>query len=70
VVLELAKQEGFDVQERYPSREQLYAASEVFLTGTTVEVLGVVRVDGKPIGGGEPGPVTRTLAMRFVEQTG
>ena len=70
VALALAKQEGFDVQERYPSRELLYAASEVFLTGTTVEVLGVVRVDGKPIGGGEPGPVTRTLAKRFVELTG
>jgi D-alanine transaminase len=70
VVLALAKQEGFDVQERYPSREQLYGASEVFLTGTTVEVLGVVRVDGKPIGAGELGPVTRTLAERFVEQTG
>ena len=70
VALALAKQEGFDVQERYPSRELLYAASEVFLTGTTVEVLGVVRVDGKPIGGGEPGPVTRTLAKRFDELTG
>lgn len=70
VVLTLARQEGFEVQERYPSRQQLYTASEVFLTGTTVEVLGVVRVDEKPIGGGEPGPVTRNLAKRFVEQTG
>ena len=69
VVLGLARQEGLDVQERYPSQPQLYAASEVFLTGTTVEVLGVVRVDGKPIGRGEPGPVTLSLAKRFLEQT-
>ncbi|HEX6950581.1 MAG TPA: D-amino-acid transaminase [Nitrospira sp.] len=69
VVLGLARQEGLDVQERYPSQAQLYAASEVFLTGTTVEVLGVVRVDGKPIGRGEPGPVTLSLAKRFLEQT-
>ena len=70
VVLALARQEGLAIQERYPSQKQLYGASEVFLTGTTVEVLGVVRVDGKPIGDGQPGPLTRSLAKRFVEQTG
>jgi D-alanine transaminase len=70
VVLALARQEGLEVQERYPSKSQLYAASELFLTGTTVEVLPVVRIDGRSIGGGEPGPVTRTLAKRFLEQTG
>jgi branched-subunit amino acid aminotransferase/4-amino-4-deoxychorismate lyase len=41
----------------------------VFLTGTTVEVLGVVRIDGKPIGDGKPGPVTQRLATRFLERT-
>jgi D-alanine transaminase len=70
VVLALARQEGLEVQERYPSKSQLYAASELFLTGTTVEVLPVVRIDGRSIGGGEPGPVTRNLAKRFLEQTG
>jgi D-alanine transaminase len=70
VVLGLARQDGLEVQERYPSMEQLFGASEVFLTGTTVEILAVVRVDGKAIGGGQPGPVTRGLAKRFVEQTG
>lgn len=70
VVLALVRQEGIDIQERYPSQKQLYGASEVFLTGTTVEVLPVVRIDGRPIGGGQPGPVTRRLAKRFVEQTG
>jgi D-alanine transaminase len=68
VVLALARQEGLDIQERYPSQRQLVGASEVFLTGTTVEVLAVVRIDGKPIGVGGPGPVTRSLAKRFLEQ--
>ena len=70
VVLRSARQEGLEVHEQYPSRENLFGASEVFLTGTTVEVLPVVRIDGKPIGSGEPGPVTRQLAKRFIEQTG
>ena len=70
VVLRLARQEGLEVHERYPSREMLFRATEVFLTGTTVEVLPVVRIDGKPIGSGEPGPVTRQLAKRFAEETG
>lgn len=69
VVLGLASREGFEVRERYPSREKLFGATEVFLTGTTVEVLPVVRIDGKPIGSGEPGPVSRQLAKRFIEQT-
>ena len=70
VVLRLARQEGLEVHEQYPSRENLFGASEVFLTGTTVEVLPVVRIDGKPIGSGEPGPVTRQLAKRFIQHTG
>jgi D-alanine transaminase len=70
VVLGLARQDGLEILERSPSREQLFGATEVFLTGTTVEVLPVVRIDGKPIGSGEPGPVTRQLAKRFVDQTG
>jgi D-alanine transaminase len=69
VVLTLAREEGLDIQEEYPLHGQLVGAEEVFLTGTTVEVLPVVRIDGKPVGAGEPGPVTRTLAKRFVEQT-
>ena len=70
VVLALARQERFEVREQYPSHGQLIGAAEVFLTGTTVEVLSVVRIDGKPIGTGDPGPISRTLAKRCVEQTG
>jgi D-alanine transaminase len=70
VVLQLARQEGLPVQERYVARQELYDAGEVFLTGTTVEVLGVVRIDGKTIGGGKPGPLTQRLARKFVERIG
>jgi D-alanine transaminase len=69
VVLELARHEGLTVQERYCSEQELLGATEVFLTGTTVEVLGVVHIDGKQIGTGQPGPVTRSLAKRFLDET-
>lgn len=69
VVLDLARHEGLTVQERYYPEQELLAATEVFLTGTTVEVLGVVHIDGKPIGGGKPGPVTLSLAKSFLGKT-
>ncbi len=69
VVLELARHEGLTVQERYCSEQELLGATEVFLTGTTVEVLGVVHIDGKQSGTGQPGPVTRSLAKRFLDET-
>lgn len=65
VVLDLALREGLSVQERFVSQTDLYEADEVFLTGTTVEVLGVVRIDGKEIGCGRPGPITQRLAASF-----
>jgi D-alanine transaminase len=68
VVLQVARQEGIHVQERYCSQADLYDAAEVFLTGTTIEVLGVIRIDGKPIGDGKPGPVTQRLAKEFLER--
>ncbi|UVT15714.1 MAG: D-amino acid aminotransferase [Nitrospira sp.] len=70
VVLELAKKETIAIEERFIPVESLYAADEVFLTGTTLEVLGVVRVDGTTIGSGRPGPITKTLAARWALMTG
>jgi branched-subunit amino acid aminotransferase/4-amino-4-deoxychorismate lyase len=46
-------------------REDLGRVSELFLTGTTSEVLPVVRVDGRPIADGRPGPVTRRLQEAY-----
>jgi D-alanine transaminase len=70
VVLGLAKKEQIPVEERFLPVEALYAADEVFLTGTTIEVLGVVRIDGRTIGSGQPGPITKTLAARWSLLTG
>lgn len=70
VVLEFARKEGLPVREQFMSLESLYAADEVFLTGTTVEVLGVIRVDGRTIGAGSPGPVTSALAARMTALAG
>jgi D-alanine transaminase len=69
VVLDLARHEGLTVQERYCSEQELLEATQVFLTGTTVEILAVVLIDGKPIGRGQPGPVTLSLAKRFLGKT-
>lgn len=70
VVLELARNEGLSIQERFISQAELFGADEVFLTGTTVEVLAVVRVDGKAIGNGRPGPITQRLAAGFTDLVG
>jgi D-alanine transaminase len=70
VVLELARNEGLPIQERFITQAELYCADEVFLTGTTVEVLAVVRVDGKAIKDGLPGPITQRLAEGFTSRVG
>lgn len=70
VVLDLARSEGLPVQERFVSQADVYEADEVFLTGTTVEVLAVIRVDGKVIGDGRPGPIAQRLATRFTSRVG
>ncbi len=65
IVLELARKEGLPVEERFVSLDDFPRADEIFLTGTTVEVLPVIRVDGKPVGSGKPGPVTQKLQAAF-----
>ena len=67
VVIELAKQNGFEVIEQNLTRVDLYTSDEVFLTGTAAEVIGIVEIDGRIIGDGKPGTVTRTLKEKFFE---
>jgi branched-chain amino acid aminotransferase len=64
-ILELARAEGIRSEERKIRPEALAAADEVFLTGTTAGVWPVASVDGTPIRGGAPGPVSERLAKRF-----
>jgi len=64
-VLELAHAEGLPVDETPMRLEALTGATEVFLTGTTAEVMPVVHVDGRPVGTGRPGPVAKRLRAAF-----
>lgn len=67
VVLSLCGAEGIPVEEFPILEERLGHADELFLTGTSAEVTPVVRLDSRPVGGGEPGPVTRALQRAFRE---
>ena len=64
-VVELAEKEGYPVIEKLFSRAEMYIADEVFLTGTAAEVVPVVKIDGRIIGDGTPGKITKTLIDRF-----
>ena len=65
--MEIAEQKGYDIQEAVFTRHDVYVADEVFLTGTAAEVIAVVKVDGRVIGEGKPGPVTNDLLASFRE---
>jgi D-alanine transaminase len=65
LVLRLAAQAGIPVVERSLRKGELREIDELFLTGTTSEVLPVTRVDGHPVGKGTPGPVTTKLAATY-----
>lgn len=64
-VIELARAAGYEVVETTLTRYDLYTADEVFLSGTAAEVVGVASLDGRVIGSGHVGPVTKDLAARF-----
>jgi D-alanine transaminase len=65
LVLRLAERAGVPVREQVLKRDDLAEVSELFLTGTTSEVLPLVSVDGKAIGDGRPGPITRRLQEAY-----
>ena len=64
-VIELAHAAGYAVIERTMHRLDVYKAEECFLTGTAAELIPVVECDGRVIGAGRPGPITRELRQRF-----
>ena len=64
-VLEAAEMLGIHAKERSITRLDLYAADECFLTGSGAEVIPVVKIDGRMIGDGTPGPVTKSLLEKF-----
>lgn len=68
-VLELAVKLGIPTAEQVFTPHDLYNADECFLTGTAAEVVPVVKVDGRVIGTGTPGPITKKLNAAFREAT-
>jgi branched-chain amino acid aminotransferase len=65
LILELAGAAGYDVREEPLNRYDVYTADEAFFTGTAAEVIGIRQLDGRVIGAGKMGPVTRDLRTRF-----
>ncbi len=66
-VVQLARDLGLDVEERVLPREMLYAADEVFFTGTAAEVTPVRSIDRIQVGAGRRGPMTEKLQGAFFE---
>ncbi len=66
-IMEVAAEKGYQMEEGVFTRHDVYVADEVFLTGTAAEVIAVIKVDGRVIGDGKPGPVTNDLLEAFRE---
>jgi branched-chain amino acid aminotransferase len=65
VVMEMAVESGLQVSEPNLTRYDLFNADECFLTGTGAELVAVVKIDGRVIGTGKPGPVTEKLIAQY-----
>lgn len=71
--MEVAQQEGLEVREKMMTLFDVYNADEVFITGTAAEIAPIVKVDGRVIGDGSPGRITKQLMdafARFTRSTG
>lgn len=66
---ELARTLGVSVREAPVTRNQLYDADEVFFTGTAAEITPIAQIDGRNIGEGKPGPITKRIADLFEKTT-
>ncbi len=66
-VITIAKDKGIRVVEDRFTRDELYTADEAFFTGTAAEITPIREVDGRVIGEGRPGPVTKALQETFFE---
>jgi branched-chain amino acid aminotransferase len=64
-VLDCARAEGIPTQELPMTRHDIFVADECFLTGSAAEVIPATKLDGRTIGSGKPGPITKKLKKRF-----
>lgn len=65
LIFELAREAGYPAVEAILNRYDLYTADEVFLCGTGAEIAPIRQIDGRPIGAGQPGAITKDLMRRF-----
>lgn len=66
-IIEIAANEGIEVEEERFTRDELYIADEAFFTGTAAEVTPIREADGRIIGKGKPGKITRRLQSIFFD---
>lgn len=66
-VIEIANNEGIRVVEERFTRDELYISDEAFFTGTAAEVTPIREVDGRTIGAGKPGVITRKIQSIFFD---
>lgn len=64
-LLELASKSGYTTQERSIDRTELYKSSEAFLCGTSTLIVPILSIDKRPVGNGQPGPITQKLADTY-----
>ncbi|MEM0313693.1 MAG: branched-chain-amino-acid transaminase [Candidatus Bathyarchaeia archaeon] len=70
IVVKLAERIGYTVIEQNITPTELFTADEAFLTGTAAEITPIAEINGRPIGDGKPGPVTRRLMTEFEKMLG
>lgn len=68
-VISLARREGITVEETFLTPFDIHASDEAFLTGTAAEVIAMISLDGRSIGDGKPGRMTRRIMELFREET-
>ncbi|MBD3821363.1 MAG: branched-chain amino acid transaminase [Thiotrichales bacterium] len=66
-IIQMAKEEGFEVREKRITRDEVYIADEAFFTGTAAEVTPIRELDNRQIGSGSRGPVTELLQTKYFD---
>ena len=70
VVIETARRDGITVEEAHFTLDDLFAADEVFFSGTTTEIRPTATIDGRRVGTGAPGPLTRRVRSLYDSSLG
>jgi branched-chain amino acid aminotransferase len=66
-MIEVARDRGYQIEETQLTRDDLYVADEIFLTGTAAEVTPIREIDHRTIGQGKRGPITEELQTAFFD---